>query len=208
MIDMTNIGFNIKIDEFTKFYIKTVNRNLNFLGTHSQNTAVICEGIAKIMAVKCPEKKLLKYGALLHDIGKLFIPAEILNAGRPLNFTEFEIIKTHPVLGFEALECFESLRDVRTFALNHHHRNGFGYPKHIIYDNETEPLLIDILTIADSFSAIMEPRVYKKHASEIEAYKIMTDAANEKNNGLNPDAMEALQYLIDNKQIRLNGFFN
>ena len=209
MIDIENISFNIGINEFVKFYLKTVNRNLNFLGTHSQNASVVSENIAKILAVKCPEKKLLKYGAILHDIGKLFVPAEILNAGRSLSSTEFEIVKTHVVFGYEILECFESLKDIKFFALNHHYRNGFGYPKHIIYGNiETDPLLIDILTVADSFSAIMEPRVYKKQFTEIDAYKIMTDGDNEKNKGLNSDALEALRYLIDNKKINLNGFFS
>ena len=207
MINTAN-NFNIDIDEFVNFYIKTVNRNLNFLGTHSKNTSIISENIAGVLAVKCPEKKLLKYGAILHDIGKLFVPAEILNAGRSLSSTEFEIVKTHVVFGYEILEHFENLKDIKSFALNHHHRNGFGYPKHINFGNiEIDPLLVDILTVADSFSAIMEPRIYKKPINELQALEIIKDTNNEKNAGLNFEVLEALTYLVDNDRISLSSFF-
>ncbi|MCL5423473.1 MAG: HD domain-containing protein [Candidatus Marsarchaeota archaeon] len=208
MINATNINFNIDIDEFVNFYIKTVDRNLNFLGTHSRNTSIISENIAKFLNVKCPEKKLLKYGAILHDIGKLFVPAEILNAGRPLSSIEFEMIKAHAVFGYEILEQFESLKDIKSFALNHHYRNGFGYPKHINFGkNEIDPLLIDILTVADSFSAIMEPRVYKKSLNESQALEIIKNPDNDKNAGLNSEVLEALTYLVDNDRISLSSFF-
>jgi HD-GYP domain-containing protein (c-di-GMP phosphodiesterase class II) len=78
MINTTNINFNIDIDEFVNFYLKTVNRNLNFLGTHSENTAIVSVSLAKQMGFKCPDIKLLKYGSLLHDIGKLFLPADVV----------------------------------------------------------------------------------------------------------------------------------
>ena len=208
MINTTNISFNIDIDEFVNFYLKTVDRNLNFLGTHSRNTSIISENIAEVLDIKYLEKKLLKYGAILHDIGKLFVPAEILNAGRRLSSAEFEIVKTHVVFGYEILEHFESLKDIKSFALNHHHRNGFGYPKHINFGNiEIDPLLIDILTAADSFSAIMEPRVYKKPLNESQALEIIKNPNNDKNAGLNSEVLEALTYLVDNDNISLNVFY-
>jgi putative nucleotidyltransferase with HDIG domain len=208
MINTANINFNIDIDEFVNFYLKTVNRNLNFLGTHSENVAIVSVALAKQMSFKCCDVKLLKYGSLLHDIGKLFMPAEILNAARQLSYTEFEIIKTHTIAGYEALDNFTTIpKEIKTLAIKHHYRNSFGYPQHIIYENKIDPLLIDILTVADSFSAIMEPRVYKKPLNESQALAIIKDPDNDKNTGLNFEVLEALTYLVDNDGINLKCFY-
>ena len=67
--------------------------------------------------------------------------------------------------------------------------------------------LIDILTVADSFSAIMEPRVYKNNVSAENTFEIMNDETNEKNKGLNKDVIEHLKYLINDNKINLKGFF-
>jgi HD-GYP domain-containing protein (c-di-GMP phosphodiesterase class II) len=211
MIDDKQIfdaDLDINLGEFVQFYLKVVNRNLNHLGIHSENAAIVSVALAKQMNFKCPEVKLLKYGSLLHDIGKLFVPAEILNSSRPLTYTEFEIIKTHTVAGYEALDNFKTIpKEIKLLAMKHHYRYGFGYPKHLIYDNGIDQTLIDILTIADSFSAIMEPRIYKKGVTELEAYEIMTDETNEKNKGLNQEVMDNLKYLVDKQKITLKEFF-
>ena len=67
--------------------------------------------------------------------------------------------------------------------------------------------LIDILTVADSFSAIMEPRVYKNNVSAENTFEIMNDETNDKNKGLNQDVMEHLKDLICNGKINLRDFF-
>ena len=67
--------------------------------------------------------------------------------------------------------------------------------------------MIDILTVADSFSAIMEPRVYKNNVTPEGTFEIMSDETNEKNKGLNKDVMGHLKYLIDDNKINLKGFF-
>jgi putative nucleotidyltransferase with HDIG domain len=206
--DGLDINLNIKIDEFVKFYLKLVNRNLNHLGTHSENTASVSTALAKSMGYKAADIKLLKYGALLHDIGKLFTPAEILNSSRALTGIEFEIIKTHTLFGYEVLASFKSFpEEIKYFAVKHHYRHGFGYPKPLIYDNGVDQTLIDILTIADSFSAIMEPRVYKNNVTPEGTFEIMSDETNDKNKGLNQGIMECLKYLIDDNKINLKGFF-
>ncbi len=205
--DVLDISLDIKADEFVKFYLKLVNRNLNHLGTHSENTASVSLSLAKSMGYKAADIKLLKYGALLHDIGKLFTPAEILNSSRALTGIEFEIIKTHTLFGYEVLDSFKSFpEEIKYFAVKHHYRHGFGYPKPLIYDNGVETL-IDILTVADSFSAIMEPRVYKNNVTPEGTFEIMSDETNEKNKGLNKDVMGHLKYLIDDNKINLKGFF-
>ncbi len=203
-----DVDLGIKADEFVKFYLKLVNRNLNHLGTHSENTAAVSLSLAKSMGYKAEGIKLLKYGALLHDIGKLFTPAEILNSSRALTSVEFEIIKTHTIFGYEVLENFKSFpEEIKYFAVKHHYRRGFGYPNPLIYDNGVDQTLIDILTVADSFSAIMEPRVYKNNVSAGNTFEIMSDETNDKNKGLNKEVLEHLKYLINNGKINLKDFF-
>ena len=202
------IGLDIKADEFVKFYLKLVNRNLNHLGTHSENTAAVSLALVKSMGYKSADIKLLKYGALLHDIGKLFTPAEILNSSRALTAVEFEIIKTHTLFGYEVLESFKSFpEEIKYFAVKHHYRAGFGYPNPLLYDNGVDQILIDILTVADSFSAIMEPRVYKNNVTAENTFEIMSDETNDKNKGLNQDVMGHLKYLIISGKINLKDFF-
>jgi HD-GYP domain-containing protein (c-di-GMP phosphodiesterase class II) len=137
-----------------------------------------------------------------------FTPAEILNAARQLSYTEFEIIKTHTIAGYEALDNFTNIpKEIKTLAIKHHYRNGFGYPQRIIYENGIDPILVDILTVADSFSAIMEPRVYKKTLNEFQTLEIIKDPGNEKNAGLNFEVLEILTYLVDNDRINLKCFY-
>ena len=82
MINIQDANFNISLDEFVSFYFKLVNKNLNHLGQHSKNVQMVAELIAENLNVKLPERLILKYGALLHDVGKTFVPGDILNASR------------------------------------------------------------------------------------------------------------------------------
>jgi putative nucleotidyltransferase with HDIG domain len=203
-----DLDFNIAVDEFVRFYLKLVNRNLNHLGVHSENTASVSMYLAKSMGYKSSDIKLIKYGAFLHDIGKLFTPAEMLNSSRALTSIEFEVIKTHTIFGYEILEGFRSFpKEIKYFAVKHHYRHGFGYPKPLLYDNGVDQTLIDILTVADSFSAIMEPRVYKNNISAENTFEIMNDETNDKNKGLNKDVLEHLKHLIVHGEIDLKDFF-
>ena len=201
--------FNIDIEEFVKFYLTLVNRNLNHLGRHSENVQIISSGIAENFGIKLPERQILKYGALLHDIGKMSVPADILNTSRALTSVEFEIIKTHTMSGWHTLNFFHGIpTEIKELALSHHHRNGHGYPKQFIHKIEIDSLLIDILTVADSFAALIEPRVYKKPLNETQALAVINDPDNDKNAGLNHGVVEVLEYLVDNGKINLNSFFN
>ena len=208
MINIQDANFNISLDEFVSFYFKLVNKNLNHLGQHSKNVQMVAELIAENLKVKSHERLILKYGALLHDVGKTFVPGDILNASRNLTSVEFEIVKTHTMFGWEVLNSFSCIpAEMKMLALMHHYRNGYGYPKGSVHKISMNILLIDILTIADSFVAIMEPRVYKKPLNEIQAFLVINDPDNDRNAGLSCEVLDVLKYLIDNKKIILSDFF-
>ena len=201
----------ITINEFLTFYFKFADKNLNHLNIHSENTAIISLSLAQQLNYKSAEIELLKYGSLFHDIGKLFLPAQILNASRKLTVHEFELIKQHTVLGYEILSYFNYFSDIKYFCLLHHFRDGNGYPLElktdISIDTNIDNKLIDILTIADSFTAIVEPRIYKYHNSLLDSFKIINNRNDIKNAGINFEILDILKYLIDNNKIVLNNYF-
>ena len=99
---------------------------------HSINVAKLCERIAKDM--KFDEEKLesLHYASILHDIGKLKIPTDILHKPTKLTPDEFEIIKQHSKYTKDILTENDFPQDIITIAYHHHEKlNGKGYPRHI-----------------------------------------------------------------------------
>ncbi len=108
-------------------------------------------------------------GALLHDIGKIGIPEFILKKTTQLTFLEWEIIKEHPVVGFEIIKEFSFLTKAAQVVLYHHERfDGKGYPCRLA--GEAIPLEARIFSIADTIDAITSDRPYRKGRSFEEAF--------------------------------------
>jgi len=109
-------------------------------------------------------------GALLHDIGKICIPDFILKKTTPLTFLEWEIIKEHPVVGFEIIKEFAFLAKAAQIVLHHHERfDGNGYPCGLA--GEAIPLEARIFSIADTIDAMTSDRPYRKGRSFEEAFR-------------------------------------
>ena len=107
----------------------------------------------------------LTQAALLHDVGKVFIPSEILNKKGRLTPAEREIIELHNLLSYEFLKTTDLNPKVAIFALEHH-----NYSKKIKANHENQAL-----TIADVYCALREARPYKKPYSDITAKTILYD---------------------------------
>lgn len=136
---------------------------------HSLDTARYAVQIGLVFDKTMDLIELAKAG-LLHDIGKLDIPVEILNKPGKLNDYEFSIMQTHPRKGFDRLCQLGVEEQVQDAALRHHEKlSGMGYP-----DGITEiSLMTQIITVSDIFSALTELRSYKKPISSSKAFKIM-----------------------------------
>jgi len=125
--------------------------------------------VAKIMARKygCSEAEIdiLEFSGRLHDIGKIGIRDDILLKPGPLSPEEFEIIKTHPVIG-ENIIAQLGLWDRERRIIRHHHErfDGYGYPDGL--SGEEIPLLARILSIADVYDAMISKRAYRKALSD------------------------------------------
>lgn len=106
----------------------------------------------------------IERGALLHDIGKIGIPDSILRKAGPLTVKEREIIKEHPLLGYEMVEDFPFLQKASRVVLFHHESyNGQGYPYGL--KGEEIPLEARIFAVADTLDAITSDRPYRKGKS-------------------------------------------
>src|SRR6478672_12027846 len=102
-----------------------------------------------------------RIGALLHDVGKLMIPAEVLNKPGKLSDEEWEMMRGHPSAGVELLADIEFPWDVRPIVESHHERwDGRGYPHGLA--GEAIPLAARVLCIADVYDALTSQRSYKR----------------------------------------------
>src|SRR5208337_2538002 len=98
---------------------------------------------------------------LLHDIGKLSVPEDILEKPAPLDCSEVNKIKAHSFMTHRILENIGSLDKITQWASLHHERlNGTGYPYH--YGKEKLPVGARIIAVADVFTALTENRPYRK----------------------------------------------
>lgn len=106
----------------------------------------------------------IERGALLHDIGKIGIPQSILRKPGSLTFEEKEIVKNHPLIGYEMIEEFDFLKKAAQVVLYHHEQyDGSGYPFGLTAD-ET-PLEARIFAIIDTFDALTSDRPYREAGS-------------------------------------------
>ncbi|HEX6598003.1 MAG TPA: HD domain-containing phosphohydrolase [Gemmatimonadaceae bacterium] len=113
-----------------------------------------------------------RIGALLHDVGKLMVPAEVLNKPGKLTDEEWAMVRGHPTAGVELLADIEFPWDVRPIVESHHERwDGRGYPHNLAGD--AIPLAARVLCIADVYDALTSQRSYKRAYTHEEAIAIM-----------------------------------
>lgn len=134
----------------------------NCLPGHSIRTALLAMCIAKELELKKSEITEIGMGALLHDIGKLFLPREILDKPCKLSEIEFDVIKTHSEIGFQLLNEQDWLPGPSVqIVQNHHERlDGSGYPNHLLDDQIH--LYERIVGVADVFDAMTSKRNYRE----------------------------------------------
>ncbi|MEW5871765.1 MAG: HD domain-containing phosphohydrolase [Chloroflexota bacterium] len=130
--------------------------------------------IARHMGWAVAQIKPLQFGAILHDIGKIYIAESILAKAGPLDMQEWAEMKQHTVVGAELLQSVPYLSQVIPIIRHHHERwDGTGYPDGLA--GEEIPLGARIVSVADSFDAMTSARVYQQASpyelakSEIEA---------------------------------------
>ncbi len=139
---------------------------------HCQRVAELACAIAERSGLDKHSMFWFRIGALLHDVGKLVIPEEVLNKPGKLDDTEWELMRSHTTAGVEMLADIEFPWDVRPMVESHHERwDGRGYPHGLAGENI--PLIARILTIADVYDALTSVRSYKRAHSHDETMDIL-----------------------------------
>ena len=128
---------------------------------HSERVANCSVRLAKMLGFGKDELKKIWQESILHDVGKLFVPLEILNKKEKLTLEEFEEIKKHPLVGAEIVEEGAQLHDVALIIKCHHERwDGKGYPRGIA--GEEIPINSRIMAICDAYDAMTSDRAYRR----------------------------------------------
>ncbi len=139
---------------------------------HCQRVADLACTIAEHSGMDGEELFWFRIGALLHDVGKIVIPPEVLNKPGKLDDAEWVLMKSHTTAGAEMMADIEFPWDVRPMIISHHERwDGRGYPHGIA--GEEIPVVARILTVADVYDALTSVRSYKRAMTHDEAMGIM-----------------------------------
>lgn len=170
-------------EELEDAYIQTVIALANavdirdtYTHDHSQRIAVLAQETGEAMGMSKQEMENLRWGALLHDIGKIGIPDEILRKPGKLTEAEYEIIKKHPALGAAIVAPVKKLSPVTPIIRAHQEKfDGTGYPDGLA--GEEIPLGARILAVVDAYIAITDERVYRKARTHEEALEEITRCA-------------------------------
>ena len=167
---------------------------------HQRRVSVLAEAIADEMGLSAERKEFIVTAAVMHDIGKLSIPAEILSKPSKLSSIEYDLIKTHPEAGYNILKDINFPWPVALVILQHHERmNGSGYPNNLKGDD----ILLEarIIAVADVVEAISSHRPYRPMLG-------VDFALNEisQNRGIlyDPDAVDACLKLFREKNFVLS----
>ena len=138
----------------------TIDAKDSYTNGHSTRVAKYSVMIAKKMGYSKEQVSLVEYTALLHDIGKIGVPREIINKPARLTDEEYEIIKTHPVIGAKTLEGITEIPDIAIGARYHHERfDGRGYPDGL--SGMDIPEIARIIGVADAYDAMTSNRSYR-----------------------------------------------
>lgn len=149
---------------------KAMNARDSQIADHSKILAVYAEQTLSALGANDEELQEIRWAALLHDIGKIAIPDEILRKPGPLTDEEWEIMKRHPSVGADIIAPVEMLANVAPIIHSHQEKfDGSGYPSGL--KGKEIPLPARVLSVVDAFGAMTEDRVYRKKRSVKEAVK-------------------------------------
>ncbi|MFO7602485.1 MAG: HD-GYP domain-containing protein [Gammaproteobacteria bacterium] len=131
-----------------------------YTSIHCINVCILSISFGRCLGLEKTELNDLGLGALLHDLGKMRVPLEILNKPARLTPDEYESMKQHPIYGYEMLCTHDNVPLAALDIIKHHHerKNGQGYPDRL--EQARIPLLTQIVAIVDVYDAITSDRCY------------------------------------------------
>jgi diguanylate cyclase (GGDEF)-like protein len=132
----------------------------SYTQSHSETVSNLCAAIGDELGLAPDRIRLLRIGGLLHDVGKIGIPDAILRKPAKLTAEEFELMKTHTILGENIILAAEMPKRASWVRHHHEHINGCGYPDGLA--GEEIPIEARVIHVADAFEAMISDRPYRK----------------------------------------------
>ncbi len=164
------------IKEITEAFAKVIDMKDEYTNGHSMRVANYSAMLAKELGYDRDAVEKCYRIALLHDIGKIGIPSSVLNKPGKLTDEEFEIMKSHTTLGYEALKEISIMPELATGAGCHHERpDGKGYPKGLT--GKDIPRVAQIIAVADTFDAMYSTRPYRPRMNFEKVVSIMKESS-------------------------------
>ena len=192
-------SFNAMSDEIEGLHLstltalaRTVDAKSPWTAGHSERVCRLAVAVGRQLGLGVSELVTLQRGALLHDIGKIGVPAHLLDKPGRLTSSEKAIVDRHPETGARILEPIKAFEAAIHLVRNHHERlDGQGYPDRLAGD--AIPEVVRILSVADAFDAMVTDRPYREGMSLSDAAHILRREAGRQ---FDPRAVEALLELL------------
>jgi putative nucleotidyltransferase with HDIG domain len=148
-------------DRLVRGFVKAIEVKDLYTRGHSERVSMLSVDVARELGVAYAERRVARYAALLHDVGKIGVPLCIINKAGPLDDGEFERMKQHPTIGAEILRDIDFLAPAIDIVRHHHERlDGRGYPDGLEADHL--PRIVRIVTAVDAFDAMTSTRSYRR----------------------------------------------
>lgn len=162
-----------------QIFAKIIDGTSPYTAAHSQNVAKVAESIALYKGFSEMEAEKLYLAGLLHDLGKLAVPNEILMKPGKMSDEEFTILKQHPYYSYYILHQVEGFEEIAVWAGSHHETiDGKGYPFGLAASEIN--LGSRILMTADIYCALLEDRPYRKGTTHSQAMGVLYDLVKSK----------------------------
>lgn len=172
---------------------ETVEARDAYTGNHTGSVAKTAIAIGRKMGLPDKQINVLKRGGILHDIGKIGIPDNILNKRGPLTAEEFETMKKHPLIGYEICKPLKTTKGLLEVILHHHEKlDGSGYPDGLKEDEI--PLTVRIIAVADIYDSLTSDRVYRSRLGLQATFEIMDREA--ESNHIDSEVLDALKKIV------------
>ncbi|MFN0137635.1 MAG: HD-GYP domain-containing protein [Phycisphaerae bacterium] len=193
--------------ESTRALVAAIDKKDRYTSGHSERVGFLSRRMAEWLKLGREEVDQLEWAGLLHDVGKIGIPEEILNKPGKLTPEEFETIKKHPEMGYEILKHIQSFQHILDGVLYHHEQpDGGGYPRGLREDEI--PLSARVIHVADVFDALSSARSYRGKFDIQRALDIMRSEAGTKLDArIVPVFFEVLEHLRAHEQALLQQVF-
>jgi putative two-component system response regulator len=161
---------------------------------HIKRVASLGQDLGKRLGLSAHQLEALKLGGILHDIGKLSVPGEILNKPSPLSHNERELMKNHASIGHKLCLPLKGPLGAALDIIRHHHEklNGSGYPDGLVGDEISMPTRI--MAVVDIYDALVTERPYRKAMSKEKALTILREEADK--GELDANVVNALEKLV------------